>query len=158
MNMHTNFQSRVYCLWNLSKTDSSIVSYFLTSTKLKSSFRACRRTLLWGHSICCLHIRQSEGISADLLSNHRPFTGVRITVSFSSRRLHQSLLRHVLTSTKSKGQHARSLSTHINIGTCMHTHAQRTSMIMLGTETMATKRSTRIPSLRVLQGCVMQSR
>lgn len=158
MNMHTNFQSKVDCLWNLSKTDSSIVSYFLTSTKLKNSFRACRRTLLWKDSVCCLPISQSEGISADPLSNRRPFTGVRITVSFSSRRLHQSLLKHVLTSTESKGQHALSLSTHINIRTCMHEHAQRTSMIMLGTETMATKRSTRIPSLGVLQGCVMQSR
>lgn len=50
-NMCTNFQTRVDCLWNLSKTDASIVSFFLTSTKLKSSFSACRCTLLWGDSI-----------------------------------------------------------------------------------------------------------
>ena len=156
MNMHTNFQSKVDCPWNLSKTDRSIVTYFLKSSKLKNSFSACRCTFPWGDSII-LHSHQCEGIFQLILSNHRPFTGVRITMSFSSRRLHQSLLQQVLTSTKSKGQHALSFSTHINICTCMHTQAQRTSKIMVGTETMATKRSTRILSMGVLQGCVMQS-
>lgn len=84
MGMHTNFQSKVDCLWNLSKTDPFGVNFFPNKSKLKSSFSACRCTFSGETQSCCILISQSEGISADPMSIHRSFTEVRITVSFSS--------------------------------------------------------------------------